>query len=163
MNSWQKFRQLPGQERSVLLAALVLLPGVRVGLRTLGLRRVLALLDGSHGAGSVAQASTRGPSVAVPLSGANRVGRALRTARLVAVAAHFAGGTCLARSIVLASLLERQGIPADLRVGVRKKPNGFEAHAWVEACGMVLNDGPDVRERFTTFDRNFALARVNWR
>lgn len=148
MNNWQKFRQLPGPEQSVLLAALVLLPAVRVGLRALGLRRVLAMLD-------------RRLPAAARCANADFV--ALRTARLVAVAARISGGTCLARSIVLVTLLKRRGIPAELRIGVRKGERGFEAHAWVEAEGTILNDGPDVAERFTAFDRNFALAQVSWR
>jgi hypothetical protein len=150
MNRWSKFRRLPPQEKAALLAALALFPAVRVGLRTLGLRRVLATLE-------------RRLPAARGAEGADADFLALRTARLVAVAARLAGGTCLARSIVLVTLLKRRGIPAELRIGVRKGEHGLEAHAWVEAGGAILNDGPDVAERFTAFDRDFALARVNWR
>jgi hypothetical protein len=162
MNNWRKFRQLPEPEQSVLLAALVLLPAVRVGLHTLGFRRVLALLDRCHGAHTVVRASASDLSIVASLSDANLAYRTRRTARLVAVAAGYAGGTCLAHSLVLMRLLERQGIPAQLRIGVRKGENGFEAHAWVESRGTVLNDGSDVSDRFAAFDRNFALARGNW-
>ncbi len=141
----------------MFLAALVLLPAMRLGLRLLGLRRVLALLDGHPGAEPKENLGN------VSSMKANASYRARRTGRMVAVAAGFAGGSCLARSIVLARLLERQGIPAQLRIGVRKDANGFEAHAWVENAGTILNDGQDVTERFAAFDRNFALARVNWR
>lgn len=168
----------------MLLAGLVLLPAVRVGLCTLGLRRVLALLgnpsDGfCHVPASpaarvsapavpsvlrpVAQASSCDPSVAAPVSDANLACGAWRTARLVAVAAQYTGGSCLVRSILLARLLEGQGIQAQLRIGVRKGENGFEAHAWVETDGVILNEAPDVSDRFAAFDRNFAIARVNWR
>jgi hypothetical protein len=150
MNQWRKFRRLPAEEKAVFLAAMALLPAVRVGLKTLGLRRVQAVLGGRLQPDRQAE-----PEGALH--------RARRTAGLVAVAARYAGGTCLARSIVLACLLERQGVSAQLRIGVRKGEQGFEAHAWVEAEGTVLNDGQDVAERFAAFDRNFALARVNWR
>ena len=150
MNNWRKFRRLPAEERAVFLAASTLLPAVRVGLRTLGLRRVQVVLSGRMRPGWLAE-----PDVAVY--------RARRLARLVRVAAQYVGGTCLARSVVLACLLERQGVPAQLRIGVRKGENGFEAHAWVEAAGMSLDEGQDVGERCAAFDRDFALARVGWR
>jgi hypothetical protein len=150
MSNWHKFGRLPSQEKSLFLAALTLLLAVRVALKGLGLRRVQALLD--------RRMRHDGP---VESDGALR--RARRTARLVAVAAEYAGGTCLARSVVLVSLLEGQGIPAQLRIGVRKGENGFEAHAWVDAAGVSLNEGQDIGERYAAFDQDFALARVNWR
>jgi hypothetical protein len=150
MSNWRKFRRLPAEEKAVFLAALALLPAVRVGLRTLGLRRVQSVLGSRVAPG--------------PRTEADRVDyHARRTARLVNVASGFAGGTCLARSIVLACLLERQGVPAQLRIGVRNAENGFEAHAWVEAAGLSLDERQDVGERYAAFDRNFALARVSWR
>ncbi len=148
MSNWRKFRRLPVHEKATFLAALGHLLLVRVGLRALGLRRVLALLDRRL--------------TSATAEGADNNFLALRTARLVAAAARLTGGTCLARSIVLVSLLKRRGIPAELRIGVRKAEGGFEAHAWVEAGGTILNDGPDVAQRFAAFDRNFALARVSW-
>jgi hypothetical protein len=150
VSSWGKFRRLTGEERRVFLAALVLLPAVRAGLRTLGLRRVEAVL------GKRLQPGRR-------TAAGEAAYRALRTARMVAVAARYAGGTCLAQSLVLTRFLERAGIPAELRIGVRKGERGFEAHAWVEAEGTILNDTPDVAERFAAFEGNFAPARVNWR
>jgi Transglutaminase-like superfamily len=150
MSNWRKFRRLSAEDRALFLAALTLLPAVRVGLKTLGLRRVEAVLGRRLG----------------PDSPAERDGalvRARRTARLVAVAARYTGGTCLARSVVLACLLERQGVPAHLRIGVRKDGTGFEAHAWVEAAGVSLDEGQDIGDGYAAFDRDFALARVSWR
>jgi hypothetical protein len=150
MSHWRKFLRLPAEEKALFLAALTLLPAVRVGLRTLGLRRVQAVLGRRLRPERTADSD-------------GKLWRARRTAGLVAVAVRYAGGTCLARSIVLSCLLERQGIAAQVRIGVRKGEQGFEAHAWVEAGGTILNDGQDVAERFSAFDRDFALARVNWR
>jgi hypothetical protein len=150
MSNWRKFWRLPAREKSLFLAALTLLPAVRVALRTLGLRPVQGVLG-----------RRLRPEAPAEPDGALR--RARRTARLVAVAGQYTGGTCLARSVVLAHLLEGQGIPAQLRIGVRKGENGFEAHAWVEAAGMSLNEGQDIGERYTAFDRDFAMARVSWR
>jgi hypothetical protein len=150
MNNWGKFRRLPAEEKAAFLAALALLPAVRVGLRTLGLRRVQAVLGRRLQSVRFAESE-------------NSLWRARRTARLVGVAARYTGGTCLARSVVLAYLLERQGVPAKLRIGVRNGENGFEAHAWVEAAGVSLDEGPNVGERYAAFEQDFALARVSWR
>lgn len=54
---------------------------------------------------------------------------------------------CLRRSLVLALVLRRRGILADVCIGVRKRP--FFAHAWVEAEGMAID-----------YDRLFAAASV---
>lgn len=134
----------------MFLAALVLLPGVRVGVRTLGLRRVQAVL-----------VSRVRPERAVEAERAVTLAR--RMARLVNVAAQYTGGTCLAQSIVLAYLLARQGVPVQLRIGVRKDERGFEAHAWVEAAGLGLNDGQNNAGKYAAFDRDFALARGSGR
>lgn len=157
MSNWRKFGRLPAGEKLVFLSALVLLPAVRLGLRLLGLRRVLALLETHPNYGT-----KMNPGGAIPVGTRDAYG-ARRTARLVAVAAGFAGGSCLARSIVLVRLLEWQGIHAQLRIGVRRDENGFEAHAWVENAGTILNDGQDVTEHFAAFDGNFALVRGNGR
>jgi hypothetical protein len=148
VNNWRKFRRLPAAEKALFLEAIALLPMVRLGLKALGFRRLQALLHNL-----VASALARDPGENGYLS--------RRAARLVAVAASYAGGTCLAQSLVLAHLLARRGIHTDLRIGVRKEEEGFEAHAWVEAGGVVLNDGQHVTERFAAFDRNFALDRVS--
>ena len=152
MSNWRRFWKLPAEEKTVLLRALILLPLVRAGLRTLGWRRVqAALATGVRTSGAL-----EGYDVAV-------MARARRTARLVAAAAQWTGGTCLARSVVLAHILAGQGFPAELRIGVRNADSKLEAHAWVEIGGTILNDGQDVTGRFAAFDRNFAAARVSWR
>ncbi len=150
MSNWRKFRRLPREEKAALLAAFLLLPVVRAGLAALGLRRVESLM----GRGARARRQPE-PGEAMFL--------ARRTARLVAVAAHYAGGACLARSVVLCLLLERRGIPARLRIGVRKQGAEFQAHAWVEAAGITWNEAPDIESRYAAFDRDFALARGDHR
>ena len=58
---------------------------------------------------------------------------------------------CLQRSAAWTHLLRRYGVPAQLVIGVRTFP--FEAHAWVESKGRVLNDAADYTERFSVLDR----------
>jgi hypothetical protein len=59
--------------------------------------------------------------------------------------------SCLRKSLVLWYLLRRKGIESELRIGSRRNEGKFEGHAWIEYQGMVLNDTPDVRERFVVF------------
>ena len=60
--------------------------------------------------------------------------------------------TCLDRSFTLWWLLRRDGVPATLRIGVRRGETAVEAHAWVEHDGHAINDSPDVAERYAPFD-----------
>ena len=48
---------------------------------------------------------------------------------------------CLPRALTIFVLLRRQGVPATLRIGVKRFP--FGAHAWVECLGEVLDDFVD--------------------
>jgi hypothetical protein len=59
---------------------------------------------------------------------------------------------CLEQSLVIWFLLRRRGVSATLRFGGRKDGDQFEAHAWVEWQGVVLNDEGAVREKFTPFE-----------
>lgn len=45
---------------------------------------------------------------------------------------------CLPRAMTIYLLLRRRGVPATLRIGVKRYP--FGAHAWVECPGGVLDD-----------------------
>ncbi len=73
-----------------------------------------------------------------------------RRARWVnAVARHpIPWARCLQRSLALCLWLEREGFQPELRIGVRMEGVDLEAHAWVEYCGEVLNDTPDVSKEF---------------
>lgn len=148
MSNLRKFLRLPREEKAALLAAFLLLPLVRAGLAALGLRRLEGLMNRRAFAGKRQEADR---AILV----------ARRTARMVAVAARYAGGACLARSVVLCLLLEWRGVPARLRIGVRKQDGEFQAHAWVEAAGITLNEAPDIESRYAAFDGDFAMARGN--
>lgn len=58
-------------------------------------------------------------------------------------------GNCLSQSLALNRLLRQRGIEPALRLGVRLTGPRFDAHAWVEHDGRVLNDTQDVHTRFT--------------
>src|SRR5262245_27909994 len=73
-----------------------------------------------------------------------------RLARLVEAAArhHLRPMTCLTRSLVLQALLRRQGIEADLPIGVRQEDGMLRAHAWVEHAGAPVGEREDVDRTF---------------
>lgn len=60
--------------------------------------------------------------------------------------------SCLAKSLTLWWLLRRQNLSADLRIGIRKENEKFEAHAWVEHDGAALNEPEEHHRHFTAFD-----------
>ena len=50
--------------------------------------------------------------------------------------------SCLTQAMATQVLLGRLGQASELHLGVARKPNGqFEAHAWIETQGRVVNGG----------------------
>lgn len=70
------------------------------------------------------------------------VQRARRYGRRIALAAraNLPRAKCLHRSLVLHMWLRNEGLPSDLRIGVRKDGDTLRAHAWVEIAGSTIND-----------------------
>lgn len=64
-----------------------------------------------------------------------------RLLRIADLAARFVVPvSCLPKSLALARFLERRGIAATVRIGVRTAAGRLEAHAWVVVDGRVVND-----------------------
>jgi hypothetical protein len=149
VRKWARVWRLTWGERLLLLQAVALLPTTALALRLAGFRRCQAALA----------------RVAPLTAGRDAAdGRAInegrRVARMVDTAARHGPcrAACLTRSLLLWALLRRRGIDGDLRIGVRKEAGRFQAHAWVELRGTVLNDGRDVHERFRAFGRAIVPA-----
>ena len=72
------------------------------------------------------------------------------------------GGTCLVRSLALWASLRRRGVDAVLRVGIRKRGNAIEGHAWLEFDGTPLNETRKVASTYVLFSpaSDFALPRL---
>jgi Transglutaminase-like superfamily len=79
------------------------------------------------------------------------------TCRMVRAALHYSltQFTCLEESLTLWYLLRKQGIPACLRIGVRKENEKFEAHAWVEHGGEALNQDEAIHRHYAAFEQDF--------
>ena len=75
--------------------------------------------------------------------------------------------TCLARSLTGQLLLQRRGIAASLRIGVRPahdsdrgSSGGLLFHAWIEVGGVPVNDVLDVGDRFLAFPMDEGLDAI---
>lgn len=136
LRRWRRFRSLSPQQRGILLRAVLWLPAIAWALRLLGFQRSVRWL--------LAPARSNAPA-------GNTLDDARCIAHWLAVAASrgWYAGNCLSRSMTLCRLLRSAGSPAALCIGVRKNGTDLEAHAWVECSGVVVNDAPDVAERFT--------------
>lgn len=64
---------------------------------------------------------------------------------------YFKKAWCLQRSATTACLLRLRGVNAQLVIATRRMP--FDAHAWVEMNGKVLNDSPVVQKQFFVLER----------
>lgn len=144
---WRALQRLTGSERRSALTALAALIQVRLTLRTLGFRRTQALLSRHVAvARDAAALAVTTPDRTV----AERIVRAVD--RAAGCGPGLLRPSCLPRSMTLWWLLRRAGLPADLRIGVRRAADRLEAHAWVELEARVLGDQPDVQDRFRAFE-----------
>ena len=120
-----KFWRLAPTERSLFLHAMLLLTVAGVGLRLVSFRRIQGLFGSSTLAAGKA------------LSPVGAAAQSRQTAVIVAAAARYVPYrvNCLPTSLVLRHLLLRQGIQADLRVGVCKVDQGL-AHVLDPSMGI---------------------------
>jgi hypothetical protein len=142
---WERLRRFSELERSaqnLFLRAIVLLPIVSLSLRWRGFRATRAALERFS------------PKVILGQEGPTASGRVAQTAHMVNLADRhgLVHPSCLAKSLTLWWLLRREGIPANLRIGIRKENEKFEAHAWVERDGAALNEPEEHHRHFTAFD-----------
>jgi transglutaminase superfamily protein len=122
------FRELPLADQALMMESILLLAAIRCALAVATVRAVHAALA------LTSSATRRGDT-----SPADRV---LAMARLVDRASRYTvATTCLHRSLALWWLLGRRGIDSRLQLGLRKHDGRFEAHAWVEYGGLIVNDG----------------------
>jgi hypothetical protein len=146
IRKWRRFSNLAGFERAIVVEAAAGLAATRLGLRVVGFRRWKAVLSRlappprEHDIAPLV-----GDSVKIVLQAESAAARNL-----------FFRPNCLERSMVLWWLLRSRGIVAELRVGARKREQRFEAHAWVEYCGTVLNEPDETHLDFVPFDRPIA-------
>jgi hypothetical protein len=137
--AWLRWWELTTRERLILLQALALLPVAGILLHFFRYQTLYAKLQ------RLTPLRAQGP-MPIDLDQARRLGQ------LVNIAAWrgLYDATCLRRSLLLWWMLRRRGIDSTLRIGVRMEDGEFMSHAWVEWQDTVLNDAPDVGQRFMT-------------
>jgi len=146
---WERLRRFRALERpgqNLFLRAIFLLPIVALSLRWRGLRGTQAMLERFVSNGSPSQDSAEVDRLAA------------LTAHMVNVAdrSGLVHPSCLAKSLTLWWLLMRQGIAANLRVGIRKENEKMAAHAWVERDGTALNEPEEHHRHYAAFDAEFS-------
>ena len=146
---WERLRRFSALERpaqELFLRAVVLLPLVALSLRWRGFRATQAALQRF-------------------LAKTNPESDAVFASKDAAVTAHMVNAadrhglvhpSCLAKSLTLWCLLGRQGIPSQLRIGIRKEKEKFEAHAWVECDGTAQNEPDEHHHHYSAFDGAFS-------
>ncbi len=127
IGSWRRWRSLGPADRDLRRRAFLLLAAARAGAPLIplpALRLRLRALAGSGPRGVVDAAA---------------VGRAVESAAL-----RLPGSRCLARALAAEALLLRHGLPASLRLGVRRGEGGdLDAHAWVVSGRETVAGGGD--------------------
>jgi hypothetical protein len=152
---WRRFRQLAPEDRGLVLRGTALLSLTMLGLRTMNFRRCKELIQ----------------QFSLPCSPPQRIeaNRQLERGRKIVSAMHAVEGNspwrpnCLERSLALWWFLRLDHIEGELHIGARKEESRFEAHAWVEWNGYVVNDSPDIHEHYARFDAPIAAAEADFR
>lgn len=150
LEKWRRFRRRPPEDRALILQAAVLLPLTQIGLRRFGFQRWKELIEKF----SLASRPPQNLPADLQRESTSRAVRAVRSAELHGLTKP----NCLERSMTLWWVLRRDGIEGELHIGARKADGQFEAHAWVELGGQVLNDGDDVHHHYARFDAPIAAA-----
>ncbi|HVN56521.1 MAG TPA: lasso peptide biosynthesis B2 protein [Anaerolineaceae bacterium] len=148
-----RWRSLSPAERAVFLRALLFLPAVTLALRLLGLRRTRSLLS------SISNQPVL-PAPGPRCRWTDRPGRSTISnfapstiVRLVQAAGRqVPGATCLSASLLAWTLLRRQGVSTELRIGVRLLDGQFQAHSWLERSGQPLLPAPPDELPFLLLD-----------
>ncbi|AKS42745.1 lasso peptide biosynthesis B2 protein [Wenzhouxiangella marina] len=150
-----RWRQLSRMERRalwpaawrLLLARLCLLGGIRRAQRWLGDVGALKLPEQL---GEEDQGQARPGGVGLPEP--DMVIWQHRATALKRIGARIPDTHCLARALALRWWMRSQGLPAEMRIGVRQGSAGIESHAWVELDGIAMDETAEIVARFTTVD-----------
>ena len=140
---WLRFWRRPRAEKWLAMQSLIVCLLSVIALRLIGFGRWKRILWASSGGRKFADKSLSRDSL-----------RMAETAYAVVdmVARNIPGNpaTCLPRSLTLWWILRRQGVEAELRLGVRSDGESIVAHAWVVCHGTVI--GETEHDQFVPFE-----------
>ena len=146
LKNLKRFRALERAAQTLFLRALAMLPLVGLSLKLRGFDATRSALR-------------KRLSRATPQTDLDSLSKQIAlTAHMVNAADQhgLVHPSCLVKSLTLWWLLGRQGIPSQLRVGIRKEGGNLEAHAWVECEGMALNEPEERHHHYAAFDAALA-------
>ena len=128
MSNYSKLRDLAWQEKFLLVQLIFCLAWVSFSLRFFGYLRTRRWLLCFTSSTDLHQADDI------------ELARAERTAQLIAIAGRhgLVTATCLPQSVLLEYRLKRIHLAAEIKIGVRKSDDCFDAHAWVELNGTAV-------------------------
>jgi hypothetical protein len=153
LERWRRYRKLPHEDRGFVLRGMVLLSLTMLGLRTMSFRRCKGLIQ---------QFSSQ-------FSPPRHIGpdRQMEVRKRIVSAMNAVERNgpwrpnCLERSLALWWLFQLNAVDGELHIGGRKSQGRFEAHAWVEWDGQVLNDSMDIHRHYARFDAPIAAAEAD--
>ncbi|WP_176722219.1 lasso peptide biosynthesis B2 protein [Candidatus Thiosymbion oneisti] len=140
---WRGFTSLEPGDRLLFLMLWGQLVMISVLLRLLTLRRTRQLLM---------YLTPKKPGYPTGLDQAMAYAQRIRKLAWIASRHLPFDAYCLRQSVLIWWFLRRRGLAAELRIGVNNQ-EAFLAHAWVELEGRLVNESPDVTERYRPFDR----------
>jgi hypothetical protein len=124
-----RYKQLSGGERRPFFRAFILIIAIRFALLALPYSLTRGLVKGVRKRGQSACELDR--------RSISQVSWAVE-----ASSHHIPGATCLIQAIATQLLLRRLGQASELHLGVARNAEGdFEAHAWIEAQGRIIQGG----------------------
>ena len=144
--AFQRFRALDPKAQKLFGHAVILLPWAMLSLRLRGFKKTQAKFQ--EKLLRTSQVASEADAVMVQT-----------ICRMVKAAGHYgiAHPNCLEESLVMWYFLQRESLPAALRIGVRKSQGAFEAHAWVEYQGAALNQGDEwAHPHYAAFEAEFS-------
>ena len=153
LERWRRYRRLAPEDRGLVLGGMVLQFLTMLGLRAMSFRHCKGLIRQFSPVASISrhiEADCQAERRRKIVSAMNAVER---------------NGpwrpNCLERSLALWWLLRLNAIDSELHIGGRVIEGRFEAHAWVEWEGQVLNDTTDVHKHYARFDAPIAAAEAD--
>ena len=140
---WLRFWRRPRAEKWLAMQSLTMCLLSVIALRLIGFGRWKRILSTAAGDRKLTDKSVHCDDIKVA---------EVVYAVVDMVARNTPGGliTCLPRSLTLWWILRRQGVGAELRMGVRNDGERIAAHAWVVCNGTVI--GETEHDQFVPFE-----------
>ena len=145
---WLRFWRRPRTEKWLAMQSLIVCLLSVIALRLIGFTRWKRILWISSGGKKLAEKSLSREEIKIAETSYAVVDMVARNTPWNLI-------TCLPRSLTLWWILRRQGVAAELRMGVRRDSECIVAHAWVACNGVVI--GETKHDQFVSFESE-ALA-----